>query len=193
MASPKRPRGRPPAPCDAISPTSKRCFDRANHPYPPYRCTCAGARPVASRPRGRPPAQCASFPADSARCRKRAAHPYAPYRCVCKQKTTMYSQFKSSTSARVRAVKELVAARPDKDTFWRSYPLYAARLQWLSNAPDRAAGLTDDQLINLLNRDGPVIERLKRNIERTSSTTPPRLGAERRRIRTNLNGEYWRA
>lgn len=36
----KRPRGRPPVPCERISPSSKRCRDREEHPYPPYRCAC---------------------------------------------------------------------------------------------------------------------------------------------------------
>ena len=36
----KKPRGRPPLPCDRISLTSKRCRDREAHPYMPYRCKC---------------------------------------------------------------------------------------------------------------------------------------------------------
>ena len=40
-----RPAGRPPAPCDTFPPTSRRCFERRNHPYPPYRCVCEGPSP----------------------------------------------------------------------------------------------------------------------------------------------------
>lgn len=60
-----KPRGRPPKPCNEISPTSKRCHDRKDHPYPPYRCACQEKQrptrwvtnPLAvkpTRPRGRP-------------------------------------------------------------------------------------------------------------------------------------------
>ena len=46
----KKPRGRPPAACNTFSPSSKRCFDRVNHPYVPYRCDCVEKPLKAKRP-----------------------------------------------------------------------------------------------------------------------------------------------
>ena len=48
-----RPAGRPPAPCDTFPPTSRRCFERRTHPYPPYRCVCEGPSPKKRAPKSK--------------------------------------------------------------------------------------------------------------------------------------------
>lgn len=185
MTAAKRPRGRPPAPCETFSPTSKRCFDRVTHPYPPYKCACIGTAAV-SRPKGRPPAPCDSFPSSSRRCKLREVHPYPPYRCTCSQPKTFRSQFMGIINDRVRSVQDHVGRRPDGKQFWKRFPSLASRLQWLSS--NRTSGLSDDQLINMLNQDSQQFDQLMESINRK----PLRANVERKRIHTNLNGVYWR-